>query len=190
MFLIILGTLSITIIAALFSVIAIKIDNECNECEKYWREKEINDIELAKLNEICDKATPGPWLDNTYSRIVTCCDKSSDMLEKYDEAENMLYKEFGGRGYKFNPNETGADRKTPSERQKRYWELCNILDENNTDVAYFPCRCGDTATLRGYADMHFICSARTAMPALIAEVRRLRELLGNSDLGKARNDNS
>lgn len=118
------------------------------------------DLDLDAIRRRCDAATPGPWFWNSYSGIF-----STPFVQR-DEAftEAICETEWGDREYRDWPEEW-QDRKS----------------EERSDVAHVPPHHGDTAIGRQAADADFIAHAREDVPALLAEIERLRGEL--RDLG-------
>ena len=83
--------------------------------------------ELKRLEELCEKATPGPWHSSAGSHVIQTAHVTRDV-----------------------------------------WHICDCLplSLNHTENYY---------SLELHANKEFIAAARTAVPELIAEVRRLKE---------------
>jgi len=119
----------------------------------------ITDNWIAEQEAICAKASQPPWYGG-YSSVY--CKMSQD---ESDRLEALV-----------------GERPTPiSLDNPEYVAWCQRRREAyeaDPLVLSVPAEYGDTATGRHAADMEFAISARTALPLALAELRRVREIVG------------
>lgn len=123
----------------------------------------MTDEELAAIEARLQGLTPAPWFWNSYSEI-----QSGPLCQITDEPETPQYPESKRPGPPFFTDEDNA---WLAQKNAAY-----LVDPT---VAWVPAHHGDTATDNHAADALFIEHARDDVPALLAEIRRLRKLLGS-----------
>lgn len=107
--------------------------------------------DFAKDREICNAATPGPWVSNSYNAI-----HAQPMADRFYQFMNEWEK--AGQ-----PSMKGGDGSWYDRYYDALVEVCNV-----------PAHHGDTATERHALDMYFIATARTGWPAALDEIERLK----------------
>jgi hypothetical protein len=107
--------------------------------------------ELDAIEARAAAATPGPWHYNSYSAVYGS-HADYDRLEKEWEAAG----------------------EPPADKGTEWWDRFYDADP---DVAHVPAHHGDTAVRRRKKDAEFIAHARSDVPRLVAEIRRLRKEL-------------
>lgn len=100
--------------------------------------------ELAEIRADLAKISPGPWVYNSYNRVV-----SAPLLDEYNKIEATI----------------------PEVATEEEWE---VLDNFEYEVASVPPIAGDTATGLHAKDAQFIAKAPSRISALLEEVARLQ----------------
>lgn len=121
----------------------------------------MTDADLDRIEAYCAAATEGPWFWNSYSAVYT--GGMQAQWKQFDQAWDAA----------------GEPDFTDANGQRNDWHRRHY--EAEPRVCGVPAEYGDTATGRHADDARFIAAARTDLPALCAEVRRLREFIESLD---------
>ena len=115
---------------------------------------------LDRLEKLHAAATPEPWFYNGYSALQAPAfsEQQQAVLDAYQAA--------------------GSPR---NERGDMMMEWREKFYEVDTDVCHVPPIAGDTATGRHAKDAALIEEIRNALPLLIAELRRMDQVLQRKD---------
>ena len=119
------------------------------------RGPDVTPEQLAEIEARAEAATPGPWEPAAHSHGADGC----RCLSHDDEPVGWLI-------------ETPASLDCGELTAKK-----NASGKKNDFNREFS-SCDDLSPLMTYADAEFFASARTDVPALVAEIRRLRAALG------------
>lgn len=139
----------------------------------------MNEDRIAELEAVCERATGGPWIDLTKTYYARCeADRRQHGNRWYHGSKAascplvLIAQDDNRRGEPIDPEQIPrrVDKFDLKTVISQFW---SALPKRTTSVSEGFLRPEDAA---------FITVARTALPEALAEIRRLRQLLGAAPL--------